>query len=211
MTRIEGQDLPEGCVNKVVGSLYGHPAAAFRAKQELHQTLTRDGMFKQTASDPNLYVLQRWPEVCWLPIHVDDMPVTGTPKGVAMTIKRLNEAFQTTVVVAPKRILGVEVERNWQTKELKIHQGPYTRKLLEEEQAVNCNPRRTPLEASVLGRIKQLQKEKPQGPLGKEKEYNQFQGKLMWLLKTRPDLFFCVCLMSRFLKCAGPEQMMWTR
>ena len=103
------------------------------------------------------------------------------------------------------------MERNWQTRQLKLHQGTYTRKLLEAEQITNCNPRRTPLEASVLGKINQLQKEKLQGPLGKEKEYNQFQGKLMWLLKTRPDLFFCVCLMSRFLRCAGTEQMTWTR
>ena len=57
MTRIEGQDLPEGYVNKVVGSLYGHPAAAYRAKQELNQTL------KQTASEPNLYVLCRPPRL----------------------------------------------------------------------------------------------------------------------------------------------------
>ena len=64
----------------------------------------------------------------------------------------------------------------------------------------------------MLGRIKQLQEEgKLKGPLGKEKEFNQFQGKLMWLLKTRPDLYFCACLMSRFLKCAGAEQMTWTK
>ena len=138
MTRIEGQDLPEGYVNKVVGSLYGHPAAAYRAKQELHKVLTRDGLFKQTASDPNLYVLCRPPHVCWLPVHVDDMPVTGTPEGVAMAIERLREAFEITVEVAPKRILGVQVERNWKTKQLKIHQGPYTRKLLKAYQAEDC-------------------------------------------------------------------------
>ena len=139
MKRIEGQDLPEGYVNKVVGSLYGHPAAAYRAKQELHKVLTRDGLFKQTASDPNLYVLCRPPHVCWLPVHVDDMTVTGTPEGVAMATKRLREAFEITVEVAPKRILGVQVERNWKTKQLKIHQGPYTRKLLKAYQAEDCN------------------------------------------------------------------------
>ena len=41
MDALPGQSLPPGFINYVIGSLYGHPAAAYRAKEKLHATLTR--------------------------------------------------------------------------------------------------------------------------------------------------------------------------
>ena len=56
MEALPDQNLP-GYINYVVGSLYGHPAAAFRAKEKLHATLTRGGLFKQSKYDNCLYWL----------------------------------------------------------------------------------------------------------------------------------------------------------
>ena len=120
MEAIEGQKLPPGYVNKVVGSLYGHPAAAYQAKRKLHDCLVRDGLFKQTASDPCLYVLQHKTEKFWLPVHVDDMPCAGTKGGLELTLKRLRESFQITVEQAPERILGVEIEHDWKKKTMTL-------------------------------------------------------------------------------------------
>ena len=149
MEAIEGQKLPPGYVNKVVGSLYGHPAAAYRAKRELHDCLVHDGLFKQTASDPCLYVLQHKTEKFWLPVHVDDMPCAGTKGGLELTLKRLRESFQITVEQAPERILGVEVERDWKKKTMTLRQSAFTRELLNDYGMADCNPRTTPLEATV--------------------------------------------------------------
>ena len=51
MEALPGQNLQPGYINYVVGSLYGHPAAVFRAKEKLHATLTRGGLFKQSKYD----------------------------------------------------------------------------------------------------------------------------------------------------------------
>ena len=68
-----------------------------------------------------------------------------------------------------------------------LRQSAFTRKLLNDYGMADCNPRSTPLEASVLGKMrKELAKGKLDGPLGKEKELSKFQGKIMWLFKTRP-------------------------
>ena len=212
MERIEGQQIPDGFVNKVEGSLYGHPTSAYNSKQKLHKNLTKDGLFKQTQYDSCLYVLQHETERFWLPVHVDDMPCSGTKGGLELTVKRLQEAFEITVEEEPTRLLGVQIERDRKAGKLKMHQGEYIRELLQSYGMNDCKPRATPLESSVMGKIKQeLAEGKLDEPRGREKEFNQFQGKVMWLHKTRPDLQFATSLMSRFLRCAGDEQMNWAK
>jgi hypothetical protein len=48
-------------------------------------------------------------------------------------------------------------------------------------------------------------------PQGKEKEYQRIVGKLMWLLKTRPDCHFAIGLLARFLRSAGDQQIGWAK
>ena len=57
MEALPGQNLPRGFINYVIGSLYGHTAAAYRAKEKLHATLTRGGMSIQSKFDNCLYCL----------------------------------------------------------------------------------------------------------------------------------------------------------
>ena len=44
--------------------------------------------------------------------------------------------------------------------------------------------------------------------LGMESEYQEQWGELVWLLKTREDLCFFVGMGARFLRCAGPVEML---
>ena len=131
MEALPGQNLPPGYINYVVGSLYGHPAAAFRAKEKLHAALTRGGLFKQSKYDNCLYCLVHPTEKFWLPVHVDDMPRAGSPGGLAIAVANLREDFKITVQENPGVILGVQVERNRAKRMVKLHQGDYVRKLLK--------------------------------------------------------------------------------
>ena len=86
MEALPGQNVPPGFINYVIGSLYGHPAAAFRAKEKLHATLTRGGVFKQSKYDNCLYCLVHPTEKFWLPVDVDDMPCAGSPGGLVIAV-----------------------------------------------------------------------------------------------------------------------------
>ena len=127
-----GQNLPPGFINYVIGSLYGHPAAAFRANEKLRASPTRGGLFKQSKYDSCLYCLVHRKDKFWLPVHVDDMPCAGSPGGLAITVARLREDFEITLQENPAVILGVQVERNRAKRMANLHQGDYVRKLLKK-------------------------------------------------------------------------------
>jgi histone deacetylase 1/2 len=46
---------------------------------------------------------------------------------------------------------------------------------------------------------------------GKEKEFQCFEGEVMWLYRTRPDLHYVIGLFARFVRSAGPAQIQWTK
>ena len=91
MEALSGQNLPPGYINYVIGSLYGHPVSAYRAKEKLHATLTCGGLFMQSKFDNCLYCLVHPSEKFWVPVHVDDMGCAGTPGGFAIAVARLRE------------------------------------------------------------------------------------------------------------------------
>ena len=212
MEAIPGQRLPPGFVNYVLGSIYGHPVSAYRAKQRLHRSLTRGGLFKVSKYDSCLYILVHKTEKFWVPVHVDDMPCAGTRGGLIITLARLREDFDITVEENPPIILGVQVEHDRKKRTAKLHQGVYIRKLLKKHGMENCNPRDTPAESNFTKQVKaQVASNLERKPLGMEAQYQAGIGELMWLLKSRPDLHFFVCFAARFMQCAGEAQMAWLK
>jgi hypothetical protein len=81
MEAIPGQGLKSGHINRVVGSLYGHPVAAYRAQIELKKCLLREGLFVQADHDSCLFIMKHKTERFWIATHVDDMPSSGTTGG----------------------------------------------------------------------------------------------------------------------------------
>jgi hypothetical protein len=147
----------------------------------------------------------------WLATHVDDMPSSGTTGGRKLAEARLKERFDITADYDPKVILGVQLERNREKRTMKCHQGDYVKAMLRKYDMTSCNPRDTPLEANVMAQIRELLNKGITGEQGKEKEFQTFEGEIMWLYRSRPDLHFLIGLFARFVRSAGETQMRWTK
>ena len=83
--------------------------------------------------------------------------------------------------------------------------------MLRKYDMVHCNPRDTPLESNVMAQIRELLTKGITGEQGKEKEFQTFEGGMMWLYRTRPDLHFYIGLFARFVRSAGETQMRWIK
>ena len=49
------------------------------------------------------------------------------------------------------------------------------------------------------------------GEQGMEKPFQKFEGELMWLFRTRPDMQFIIGMFARFVRSAGETQMGWCK
>ncbi|PNX57831.1 copia-type polyprotein, partial [Trifolium pratense] len=90
-----------------------------------------------------------------------------------------------------KYFLGVEV---CQTDDgIFIHQMKYASEILSKFGMENCNAVSSP----IMPGCKLVKNETEKA--SDEKRYKQIVGSLMYLLATRPDLAFSVCLVARFM------------
>ena len=62
-----------------------------------------------------------------------------------------------------------------------------------------------------MAQIRQLLAKGITGEQGKEKEFQTFEGELMWLCRTRVDLHFHIGMFARFVRSAGEMQMRWVK
>ena len=103
-----------------------------------------------------------------LSTHVDDSTCTGNQLGFELTIARLKSVFEITIVPEPKVILGVQLERNYNAKTLKLHQTNYITKAISEFELDHANCKILPMDPgvanAVLKKIFELQERKKTPP-----------------------------------------------
>ena len=207
MEPFPGMKHRENHVLQLVKAVYGLPSAAHHAQQKLHHTLTKDGLFKQSIYDPCLYVLIQGKARFFLATHVDDGPCTGNSAGYKLAVECLKSVFEITVTKEPKMILGVQIDRDFNTKTIKLHQTTYVKSMLSKFGLERCKERATPMEKNAAGIIhKKLREAKERGAQGKEEDLQQRMGTLIYL-KTRPDIAFANTFVARFSTSAGTEEV----
>ena len=108
-------------------------------------------------------------------------------------------------MVNPTVITGVQVERNREKRWLKLHQGAYTAKLLQDQGMQDCKPVSTPLDPATFRALMLLPVDVVD--VEAQKEYATLIGGLIWVIRTRPDMAFTVNVGCRFLKCATKEHL----
>ncbi|PNX55109.1 copia-type polyprotein [Trifolium pratense] len=155
----------------------------------LHGDLTEDIYVEQPAGylkgDSNNDILI-------VSIYVDDLIVTGNNQALINTFKQsMMNKFAMSDLGKMKYFLGVEV---CQTDDgIFIHQMKYAYEILTKFGMENCNAVSSP----IVPGCKLVKNET--GKASDEKRYKQIVGSLMYLLATRPDLAFSVCLVARFM------------
>ena len=93
--------------------------------------------------------------------------------------------------------LGIEVKQG--EHGITLCQSGYTTKILESVGMTNCNPCATPMEARL-----KLSK-KNEGEVVDPTAYRSIIGSLRYLVNTRPDIAFAVCVVSRYMEAPGKE------
>ncbi|MCH83109.1 copia-type polyprotein [Trifolium medium] len=137
-----------------------------------------------------LYGLKQAPRAC---VYVDDLIVTGNSQTLISVFKKsMKQKFAMSDLGKMKYFLGVEV---CQTDEgIFIHQMKYAYEILSRFGMENCNAVSSPI---VIG-CKLVKNEG--GKASDALSYKQMVGSLMYMLATRPDLAFSVCLVARFME-----------
>lgn len=116
-------------------------------------------------------------------------------QGFKISTKR---EFEMTDLGEMKYFLGVKVRQN--TRGIHISQKKYAGEVLKIFSMRNCNGVKNPI---VVGSIKLSREEE-----GKQVDgtlFKQMVGSLMYMTATRPDLMYCVCLISRFM--SNPKEV----
>ena len=124
--------------------------------------------------------------------------------GVKSVQKALEKEFKITKKVNPDVVLGVQIQRNRETKWLKIHQADYIKTLLTDYNMLDCKPASTPMDPGTARALMLLPCD---GPVDEEVvlKYQGLVGKYLWIMKTRAvDMRYTVNLLSRFVRCATP-------
>ena len=188
---------------KLNRSMYGLPQASHCAQKKLDKTMTGGGDFKRTSADDCVYVTQQGhPDknngYGALGAHVDDCLGIGDAIGLDKIKDTMEKEFEITQERNPSVITGVQVERNRDTKWLKLHQEAYVISILTDHKMLDCKSTDTPMDPGTARALMLLPTDQDD-PVAR-KLYQRLVGCLIWLHKTRPDMMFTVNLLSRFLK-----------
>ena len=196
MAQPEGFEIPgyEDYVYKLNRSIYGLKQAAYIWFMVLRDTLL-DAGFQECPSAPSLYIHPGHGVI--VAVYVDDILILAQQMSQAVEIYDYLAGFFTMVNLGEARhFLGLEIERNWEKRELSFHQPTYIDKMLERFNMTNCTPVDTPLDPSLPLRSA--------GPddvvLDDPTLYQEIVGSLIYLATySRPDIAYASGKLSQFM------------
>ena len=146
--------------------------------------------------DPSVYRRSVDGDLLIVTVYVDDLFITG------MNLK-MNEDFKLEMAMKFEMndlgrltyYLGIEV--NQHAEGISLCQNRYALKILEEAGMIACNAVQTPMEMGL--KLAKSEQEKSIDATG----YRKIIGCFRYLLHTRPDLSYCIGVLSRYM--ANPK------
>ena len=162
--------------------------------------------FKQTASDPCLYVYSDSEgELLFVAIYVDDIILGGRIEAKLNEMKHeLSQKFEMKDLGQLHHFLGVKVIQDQLNGSIWIGQPSYIDKILQTFDMCNSKPVGSPVNPDV----KLVACDNPEDVCNQQM-YQAVVGSLLYLsTKTRPDIAFAVSSVARF--CANPTKDHWT-
>lgn len=194
MEQPEGFNENSKKVCKLKRSLYGLKQAPRCWNKRFKDFLLAHG-FKNSDADPCLFIRKRNSKKILIGLFVDDGIVASTDESELKVFKEELEAEFKITAKPAKYFLGIEINQQ-PDGSIKISQGAYTRKLLEQFGMSNCRPCETPIIKS------EKETESDESPSEQVKfPYRSAVGALMYLMTgTRPDIAYAVSVVSRKLE-----------
>ncbi|PNX86621.1 copia-type polyprotein [Trifolium pratense] len=161
---------------------------------ELMEDVLPEHGFKKCPHEHTLFVKQASSQkVLIVSIYVDDLIYTKNDISMMNEFKTsMKDKFAILDLGKMKYFLGVEVNQSEQG--IFIHQQKYGTEILKRFGMEECNKACSP----IVTRCKLVKDEN--GKTIDATTYKQIIGCLMYLLATRPDLTFAVCLAARYME-----------
>nr|GEW54820.1 uncharacterized mitochondrial protein AtMg00810-like [Tanacetum cinerariifolium] len=189
---------PEGFVDP------DHPTHVYRLKKALYglkqaprawyDTLSRfllDNNFSKGAVDPTLFTRKTGKHILLVQIYVDDIIFAPTDlKACNMFSNKMSSKFQMSMMGQMSFFLGLQVSQS--PGGIFINQSKFALEILKKFGMDSCDSVDTPM----MDRLKL-----DEDPLGIPVDQTRFRsmvGSLMYLIASRPDLVFAVCMCARY-------------
>lgn len=189
----------ERYVFKLKKSLYGLKQAPLCWNRCITDYIVKTG-FKQSNSDPCLFVRRQGKEKIILALYVDDGLLAYTSEKMANCfLNELRAHFKITVKPA-SYFLGMEIKR-YSDGSILLHQKAYVTRLLERFGMDKCKPVTTPI---LKANNAQVEEE-----ITKTFPYREAVGALSFLMtSTRPDIAYAISVASRNLEKPTKENIL---
>jgi hypothetical protein len=179
-------------VYKLNKALYGLKQAP-RAWYSKIESYFSQEMFVKCPNEHTLFVKQGTDKILIVSLYVDDLIYTGNNVDLFEEFKAsMKKKFAMTDLGKMRYFLGVEVSQG--KHGVFIHQQKYANEILVRFGMDTCNSVSSPIVPS-----NRLSKDE-NGKIVDATNYKQMVGSLMYLLATRPDLAFSVCLIARYME-----------
>ena len=189
----------ENQVYKLKKALYGLKQARRAWYSKIEAYFSR-AQFTRCTSEHTLFTKQVRGNILVVSLYVDDLIFTGSCKAICEEFKHsMQLEFDMTDLGKMRHFLGIEVIQN--EAGIFICQRRYAREILVRFDMMHSNSVTNPM---VPGTV--LSKDN-EGISVDATKFKQAIGSLMYLTVTRPDLMFCVSLISRYM--ANPKAFHW--
>ena len=198
VTQPEGFEVDgsEEKVYKLKKALYGLKQAPRAWNYKLNKILL-SLKFERCLKEPSVYRRTSGGELLVVAVYVDDLFVTGT------NLKQIEEfkvemamKFEMSDLGRLTYYLGIEVSQH--IDGITLCQNRYAMKILEEAGMKFCNSVHIPMEMGL-----KLAKSEEESDVDAT-NYRKIIGCFRYLLHTRPDLSYCIGVLSRFM--AKPKE-----
>ena len=182
----------EDKVYKLNKALYGLRQAPRAWNNKLNRILL-DLQFTKCSKEPSVYRKNVGAHLLVIAVYVDDLFVTGTSLDTINKFKKeMSSTFEMSDLGKLSYYLGIEVVQH--SEGIVLNQAQYALKILEDAGMTNCNPTHTPMDISLKASKSENEKEVD------ATIYRKNVGCLRYLLHTRPDLSYCVGVLSRYMQ-----------
>jgi hypothetical protein len=147
--------------------------------------------FEMGKVDKTIFLLRHSDDILIVLLYVDDIVCDGSSHSlVAKFAKDMSKEFKMSMMGELQFSLGLQIK---QAKEgTFVHQAKYTKDILKKFNMDDSKPLST-----LMSMYTALDADEDGEPVD-QKEYRSMIGSLLYLMATRPDIQFSVCLCARF-------------